>query len=177
MLNSGPWSITKTRRQGIPVHENAFTLLEVLLALALFLMVASVLMTVFWNIVLQAGQLQTRAELLYDARQCRQYLISDIHCCEAFTIRDNQGNTADQGSHLYLAYSAETLHYYTYNGKLFRDSTTGTPLPIAENILLVTYTAWNADTFLIHIWAGKGEMQFELETAAGIARYGTETVL
>lgn len=176
MLNSGHWSMYKIRHPCWQANEDGFTLLEVLLALALFGLVVGILMTVFWNILMQSSQMQTRAELQYDARQCRQYLMSDIKDCVSFTISDSHGNPADQGSHLYLATSAGIIHYYTYNRQLYRDTTAGTPLPIAENILLVSYFAHSADVLVFEICAAKGTLQYSLETAGRINRYGMETI-
>lgn len=177
MLNSVHWSIYKVRHRWPQANEDGFTLLEVLLALALFGLVVGIIMTVFWNILLQSSQMQTRAELQYDARQCRQYLMSDIEDSVSFTINNTQGNPADQGCHLYLVTSAGIIHYYTYNKQLYRDTTAGTPLPIAENILLVSYFTYSADVLVFEICASKGTLQYDLETAGRINRYGKETIL
>lgn len=155
---------------------SAFTLLETVLALFLLLLILQGVMAVFWHTFLISERLQQSAELQYATRRARQHLGADLAACIHVQVRDAAGNNAVNGPHLYLTGSDETIHYYMNNGQLYRDSTKGSPLPLAENIAGLTFSQRIAGTVSMLISARKGACHYELLSHLSYNRYSHEVI-
>lgn len=156
--------------------HSGFTLLETVLALFLLLLILQGVMAVFWHTFLISGRLQQSAELQYAARRARQHLGSDLAACNQVQVRDAAGQNAVSGPHLYLTMSDEMIHYYMNNGQLYRDSTKGSPLPLAENVAGLTFSRQNAGAVSMLITAAKGNCHYELLSHLNYNRYSHEVM-
>lgn len=164
-----------SRLEQLQGHE-AFTLLETVLALFLLTLILQGVMAVFWHTFLISERLQQSAELQYATRRARQHLGADLAACHQVQVRDAAGNNAVSGPHLYLTISDELIHYYMHNGQLYRDSTRGSPLPLAENIAGLTFSQQIAGTIAMLISAAKGAYHYELLCHMSYNRYSHEVM-
>lgn len=150
--------------------------METVLALFLFLLIVHSVMAVFWYSFLITQQMQQQAELQNSVRRARQYLSSDLAKSNLVQVKDAFGQNAATGPHLYLTSGADLLHYYQYEGQLFRDTATGSPLPLAEYIDSVSFSQQDPSTVLCRIVAAQDGSRLELWSNMKYNRYSAEVI-
>lgn len=126
-------------------YEEGFTLIEMLLALALFGVVMAGLMSFFWFGFSGFERDGNRTELQYSARQARSRILDDFRQSSGFSIKDNAGHeisSGNEGECLYMVMNdGEELKYSVYNNQLYcKSSLSGcTPQPVASYIKAMTF--------------------------------------
>ena len=156
--------------------QDGFTLLETVLALFLLLLIIQGVTAVFWHSFLIARRQQELAELQYSARRARQYLSLDLAKASQVQIKDSSGQNALSGPHLHLTISTDMVHYYQYGGQLFRDTATGSPLPLAEHIESLSFSQPYSGTMLCRIVAAGANSSLELWSHLEYSRYSERVI-
>lgn len=111
--------------------QKGFTLLEVILALALVAMLSSGLMAAYWLASQTLSRESSMSEIQYTAREVRQMILKDIHCSEKIQVLrpdGSQANPDEAGQCLRLTLPVMkkagveyiAASYYMENGKLYR---------------------------------------------------------
>ncbi len=145
--------------------QKGFTLLEVILALALTALLSSGLMAVYWLASQALSWESSMSELQYTAREVRQMILKDIHCSERIQVLSwdgSQVNPGEAGQCLRLTIPVMkkagveyiAASYYMENGKLYRhrfmlhnkqdprDDQFLDKLPLGDNIIGLSFSSF-----------------------------------
>lgn len=156
--------------------QSGFTLMETVLALFLFLLIVQCVMAVFWQAFLATERTQLDAELQYSLRRTRHHLGPDLARCCQVQVKDALEQNADSGPHLYLTMTGEMVHYYLNNGQLYRDTSTGSPLPLAGHIDSLTFSQRDSGWLVLQVAAVQGQSRLEHVSSFKFGRYATEVI-
>jgi len=146
--------------------EKGFILLEMLFSLALAGIVMAGVLSVYWFTSHIFGQETNLSDLQYSARQAKDFIVKDCKYSKNIIILASPGGEeVPEGECLYLVKDFEVVDYYVSNKQLYRDSSTSSPLPVAENIESVTFTSPTPGLVEICIKASNAEEDFILRTS------------
>lgn len=156
--------------------QSGFTLMETVLALFLFLLIVQCVLAVFWHAFLATEHAQINAELQYAVRRARHHLGSDLARCSQVQVKDASGQNADNGPHLYLTVNDEMVHYYLYNEQVYRDTSTASPLPLAEHLNSLSFSQSSPGRLECLVEAVQGQIRIKLVSSFKYGRYTTEVI-
>ena len=125
-----------------------FTLLELLLALALGLLVMSMMVLLTGSMTRAYECQQINTELQYTARMCHQVMREDLKEAAAIQVLEN-------GSKIkLLSCKGESIYYYVQNNQLYQQGKA--KVPVAENIRSVYFQELAPGLYLLSI---RGEIR------------------
>lgn len=171
-----PCYMPRLSRGRVLQGQAGFTLLETVLALFLFLLIVQSVLAVFWHAFLATERAQINAELQYAVRRARHHLGSDLARCIQVQVKDASGQNADNGPHLYLTVNNEMVHYYLYNEQLYRDTSTASPLPLAEHLDSLRFSQSSPGRLECLVEAVQGPIRIKLVSNFKYGRYTSEVI-
>ncbi|MEA1960273.1 MAG: prepilin-type N-terminal cleavage/methylation domain-containing protein [Bacillota bacterium] len=149
-------------------NDKGTTLLEMLIALALFGLISAGLVTVYWISETAFNGQSARADVQYSARHAREAIISDFVACTSFSVLDVCGGieVADGsvGTCLHIAKSDRTVDYYINNQQLYRNPSNASPGPVAEFISQISFSKVSLNTMAMSVVALSQKQEYTLET-------------